>query len=91
MTAEDTHKSVILVWGFIWMIQAVIFFALGVIVGLVSFKVRLIIFDAFSLKTDGAFSRKLQPNRKNRQATSCQFLEALLALWASYLIWWKLL
>jgi len=80
MTTEDTHKSVILVWGFIWMIQAVIFFALGVIVGLVSFKVRLIIFDAFSLKTDGAFSRKLQPNRKNRQATSCQFLEALLAL-----------
>lgn len=26
------------VWGFIWMIQAVIFFALGVIVGLVAFK-----------------------------------------------------
>jgi len=88
MIAKDTHKSVILVWGFIWMIQAVIFFALGVIVGLVSFKVGLIIFHGmFSLKKLMVhFSRNLQPNRKNRQATSCQFLEALLALRAFYLV-----
>jgi len=28
------------VWGVIWLIQATIFFALGIIVGLVAFKVR---------------------------------------------------
>jgi Peptidase M50B-like len=29
------------VWGFIWLIQAFVFFGLGIIVGLVSFKVCL--------------------------------------------------
>lgn len=32
------------VWGVIWLIQAIIFFALGVIVGLVAFKVRFLHF-----------------------------------------------
>jgi len=72
MIAKDTHKSVILVWGFIWMIQAVIFFALGVIVGLVSFKVGLVIFyDSFSLKTDGAF---FQESAAEQKESSSHFL-----------------
>lgn len=29
-----------IVWGVIWLIQAFVFFAAGIIVGLVSFKVR---------------------------------------------------
>ena len=33
------HISMFLVWGFIWLVQAFVFFALGVIVGLVAFKV----------------------------------------------------
>jgi len=28
------------VWGFIWLIIAIVFFALGVLVGLAAFKVR---------------------------------------------------
>jgi len=39
-----------LVWGFIWLIQAFIFFALGVIVGLVAFKVRSRIVVLFQAK-----------------------------------------
>ena len=34
---NNRHISV---WGVIWLIQALIFFALGVIVGLVAFKVK---------------------------------------------------
>jgi hypothetical protein len=33
------HNSMFLVWGFIWLVQAFVFFGLGVIVGLVAFKV----------------------------------------------------
>lgn len=52
------------------MIQAVIFFALGVIVGLVSFKVRLIIFyDAFPLKT-----KFVQESAAEQKESSSHFL-----------------
>jgi len=72
MTIGNTHKSVILVWGFIWMIQAVIFFALGVIVGLVAFKVCLIIlYDAFSLEIDCAF---IQESAAEQKESSSHFL-----------------
>jgi hypothetical protein len=37
------------VWGVIWLIQAIIMFAVGVIVGLVAFKVGVICYDIMLL------------------------------------------
>lgn len=37
--------NVFSVWGFIWLIVAIIFFALGVIVGIAAFKVRSFLFE----------------------------------------------
>lgn len=39
-----------LVWGVIWLIQAAIFFALGIIVGLVAFKVGTPVTPYFSIR-----------------------------------------
>lgn len=36
------HSFIHVVWGVIWLLQAIIFFAAGIIVGLVAFKVGIV-------------------------------------------------
>jgi hypothetical protein len=63
------------VWGVIWLIIAFIFFAAGVIVGIVAFKVSTYSFLPVVI-TDGRFCiRSLQNNRKRRVRNSSLLLD----------------
>ena len=59
-------------WGFIWLIIAFCFFALGIIVGLVAFKVSYI--PGRLLRLSAATKRGLQENAAQQKADSADFL-----------------
>ncbi|KIY48278.1 hypothetical protein FISHEDRAFT_43437 [Fistulina hepatica ATCC 64428] len=60
------------VWGVIWLVQAFVFFALGIIVGLVAFKVSSCI-TGFLKSTIDCYHRKTRLSKKQRQMISCLY------------------
>ena len=77
----------LLVWGIIWTIQAVIFFALGIIVGILAFKVSHLLILSFSCFAEKlnffSFIRKMLNNKQVMHQISFLFQDPRVAhsLW----------
>jgi hypothetical protein len=73
-----------LVWGFIWLVQAFVYFALGVVVGLVAFKVSspIAFFSDPNLKT---YCSKISLNKKQILPISYLYLGPRAAVHAYWL------
>lgn len=57
--------SALPVWGVIWLIQAIVFFALGIIVGLVAFKVPSSLFSTYPLPLNILYNHSNQKHNRN--------------------------
>jgi hypothetical protein len=68
------------VWGVIWLLIAFMYFAAGVIVGIVAFKVFTYCSRSVTVLTDKSSIRSLHQNRKRRLRTFFLLLD-LAVLW----------
>jgi hypothetical protein len=97
MFAQFTHFFFFfeyLVWGFIWLVQAITYFALGVIIGLVAFKVGNLRFFFLLVPSQQTylFISKTLKNKRGMQLTSFLFQapKVVLFLWRQALWFYPL-
>jgi hypothetical protein len=71
LSGQDYITDTCTVWGVIWLLQALIMFGIGLIVGIVAFKVRRL-HCASDTEADDSHSNQWRSRRSN-QNTSCRF------------------
>lgn len=64
-----------IVWGFVWLIVSIVFFGLGIIVGLLAFKVSNLFFISEGFLMIFRTFRKIQNNRNRNRQVSYPFLD----------------